>query len=132
MPMLQNLMQSNPILGELFAENPMAKYLRERAMGRGVSPIDIQGQQALSQGQAQQRSMVAGAQPSQQGSARRFAMQNTGNLQAQIAQAMMMAKLQERQRAQEMMLQQPTFGDKMLGLGSDALSAYLMSRGGKK
>ena len=90
---------TKPKTGDPVAEAQLQKMLMDRAQGRsGV--VDMQAQQMLQRLQSQQQSMAAGARPGQGAMALRLAMQNSGNVGAQVNQDAMTAKLQEQQMAQ--------------------------------
>lgn len=95
----------SPRSGDATAENALKKQLQMQAYGNGPSMADQQGQLMSQRLGAQQQSMAAGAGPGQSAMAYRLAAQNTGNGQAQIAQQTQMARLQEKQNAQNQLAQ---------------------------
>ena len=111
----------------------LTAQLQAQAQGRGPSLVDQQYRTALEQGGAQQRSVAAGARPGQTAMAQRLASQGIGNMSAQLGTQALLARLEERQRAQQLYLQAlmgqagvPTMNDKILGAAQGAGQAAMM------
>lgn len=119
------------------------RLLSDQAMGTGPSLADAQTQRLFGQAITGQQSIAASARPGQEGLAARTAAQQAGNLQAQAAAQGALARLAERQGAQNMYgnfllgardqdikalgagAQVPTSGQALLG-GAAAVAPYLM------
>lgn len=81
--------------------DPLVAALQQQATGRGPSLADATLADALRRNVAAQQSFAASARPGQTGMATRLAMQNAGNVGAQLGSAGALARLQEQQMAQQ-------------------------------
>jgi hypothetical protein len=125
---------------------PTLDQLQARARGE-QSVTEEQLRQALGRNIAGQSAIQASARPGQQGMAARLAAQQTGKMGSEISGQAALARLQEQEMANRLLgqmllgmrgqdvqgqlglMQQPTFGERLLGAGAGIAQAKLSGGG---
>lgn len=125
--------------------NQQLAALQQQAAGKGPSVAAEQLRQGLARGVAGQHAMAASARPGQEGMAARMAAQQSGRLTAGASGQAAVARMMEQQAAQQQLnqlllglrgqnvqgqlglMQQPTQGERLLGMGSGIAGAALLS-----